>query len=65
MGETPIKYLYKWRMMQAKQKLENSQQSIVSIAEEVGYQSDNAFQKAFKRFFNLTPAAMRKMNKKS
>ncbi len=63
-GETPIKYLYKWRMMQAKQKLIDTQKSINNIAEEVGYQSDSAFQKAFKRFFNFTPASVRKVNKK-
>ena len=62
-GETPIKYLYKWRMMQAKQKLIDTQKPITHIAEEVGYQSDSAFQKAFKRFFNFTPASVRKNNK--
>jgi len=64
-GEAPIKYLYKWRMMQAKQKLIDTQKPINHIAEEVGYQSDSAFQKAFKRFFKLTPASVRKNNKVS
>jgi AraC-like DNA-binding protein len=63
-GETPIKYLYKWRMMQAKQKLVATQKSINHIAEEVFYQSDSAFHKAFKRFFNFTPASVRKETKK-
>jgi len=63
-GEAPIKYLYKWRMMQAKKKLIDTQKSINHIAEEVGYQSDSAFQKAFKRFFKITPASVRKVNKK-
>lgn len=59
-GVPPSKYLYQWRMMQAKEKLEQTTKSVEVIAEEVGYQSDSAFQKAFKRFFKLTPASLRK-----
>ncbi len=59
-GVPPMKYLYEWRMLEAKQKIENSNKAIALIAEEVGYQSDSAFQKAFKRFFNFTPASLRK-----
>ena len=43
-----------------KQKIENSQKPLSLVAEEVGYQSDSAFQKAFKRFFSYTPASLRK-----
>jgi len=59
-GMPPMKYLYQWRMLQAKQKIENSNKAIALVAEEVGYHSDSAFQKAFKRFFNFTPASLRK-----
>ena len=59
-GQPPMKYLFEWRMMQAKQKIENTQKSLTTVAEEVGYQSDSAFQKAFKRFFSFTPASLRK-----
>jgi len=59
-GVPPMKYVFKWRMMQARDKLENTPKSMVTIAEEVGYQSESAFQKAFKRFYQLTPTAMRK-----
>jgi AraC-like DNA-binding protein len=62
-GMPPMKYLYEWRMMQAKQKIEGTQKSLSLVAEEVGYQSDSAFQKAFKRFFNFTPASLRKSKK--
>ncbi len=59
-GMPPMKYLYEWRMLEAKQKIESSNKAIGLIAEEVGYHSDSAFQKAFKRFFNFTPASLRK-----
>ena len=59
-GEPPMTYLYQWRMLQARQKIEHTKKSMSLVAEEVGYQSDSAFQKAFKRFFNRTPASLRK-----
>ncbi|EPJ45262.1 MAG: hypothetical protein OFPI_37420 [Osedax symbiont Rs2] len=59
-GIPPMKYLFEWRMLQAKQKIQNSHKSLSLVAEEVGYQSDSAFQKAFKRFFSYTPASLRK-----
>ena len=59
-GMPPMKYLNEWRMLQAKQKIENSNKAIALVAEKVGYHSDSAFQKAFKRFFNFTPASLRK-----
>jgi AraC-like DNA-binding protein len=64
-GMPPMKYLFEWRMMQAKLKIESTQKSLTAVAEEVGYQSDSAFQKAFKRFFNFTPASLRKGSKNS
>jgi len=62
-GMPPMKYLFEWRMMQAKQKIEGTQKALSLVAEEVGYQSDSAFQKVFKRFFNFTPASLRKSKK--
>jgi len=63
-GVPPMKYLTQWRMMHAKVQLEESSMSTTAISEEVGYQSESAFQKAFKRFFNFTPASVRKKAKK-
>ena len=59
-GVPPMKYLYEWRMQHAKMEIENTKKSLSIIAEEVGYNSDAAFQKAFKRFFDRTPASFRK-----
>ena len=47
-------------MVLAKQKIEYTEKSMNTVAEEVGYDSDSTFQKAFKRFFNRTPASFRK-----
>jgi len=63
-GMPPMKYLFEWRMMQAKLKIESTKKTLSTVAEEVGYQSDSAFQKAFKRFFNFTPASLRRRDKR-
>ncbi|PAJ76239.1 hypothetical protein CJF42_00670 [Pseudoalteromonas sp. NBT06-2] len=59
-GTSPIKYLYEWRMMLALELIENTNKPINLVAEEVGYDSDSSFQKAFKRFFKATPGSIRK-----
>jgi len=60
-GMPPMKYLFEWRMLQAKQQIQDSHKPLVLVAEEVGYHSDSAFQKAFKRFYHFTPASLRKL----
>jgi AraC-like DNA-binding protein len=59
-GMTPMKSLLNCRMQLAKQHIEHSSDSLFNIAEQVGYTSDSAFKKAFKRFFDRTPASFRK-----
>ncbi len=54
-GETPMKYLFKWRMQMAKQLLQNTDQTTLEISSNIGYQSETAFNRAFKAHFNLTP----------
>jgi AraC-like DNA-binding protein len=58
-GDTPMKYLLAQRMQLAKRQISTSRQPLFNIAEQVGYRSDSAFKKAFKRFFNQTPASFR------
>lgn len=58
-GETPMKYLFAQRMHKAKGLIASSNDSLFNIAERVGYHSDSSFKKAFKRFFNDTPASFR------
>src|SRR5258708_21330632 len=59
-GESPIKYLTHWRMNKATRLLKNNVQ-IEKIAELLGYESEVAFRKAFKREVGLPPARYRKI----
>ena len=59
-GEPPIQYLTRWRLAQAAQALRASGQPIARIAQEAGYESDAAFNRAFKREFGRPPAAFRR-----
>ena len=60
---TPMGYVTHWRMLLAKEKLVDSDQPIIDIAESVGYQSEAAFGRVFKRKFNSGPAGYRKQQK--
>ncbi len=58
-GAPPIKYLTQWRLQLAKEKLRDGRQSIAQIAHAVGYESEFAFNRAFKREFGQPPARWR------
>jgi AraC-like DNA-binding protein len=58
-GETPIKYLARWRLQVAAHTLRTSEAPIARVAEQVGY-TEFAFNRAFKREFGQAPAAWRK-----
>jgi AraC family transcriptional regulator, alkane utilization regulator len=59
-GESPMRYLTNWRMHLAKQLLSEGQQSLSEVAERIGYESEYAFNRAFKRQVGNPPAAWRK-----
>jgi AraC-like DNA-binding protein len=59
-GEPPMHYLARWRLQVAAQRLSSSHEPTVRIAYEVGYESEAAFNRAFKRLFGLPPASWRK-----
>ena len=59
-GEPPIIYLARWRMLKAREMLEATTMPIKLISEKVGYQSEFSFSKAFKKMTGLTPGAVRK-----
>jgi AraC-like DNA-binding protein len=59
-GEPPLQYLVKWRMTKAAQQLRETDATIGTIAEAVGYQSEAAFHKAFKRWEGQGPGAYRR-----
>jgi AraC-like DNA-binding protein len=59
-GEGPLSYLTRWRMHLACEMLAGDRQSIASIASAVGYESEGAFGKAFKREVGSAPGAYRR-----
>ena len=59
-GVPPMQYLTRWRTSLAASRLRESDVSIMRVATDVGYESEAAFNRAFKREFGLPPAAWRK-----
>jgi AraC-like DNA-binding protein len=59
-GEAPMRYLANWRMQLAKELLREGTHTIQEIAIRVGYESEPAFNRAFKRAAGVPPAAWRK-----
>ena len=59
-GDSPMKYLVRWRLALAAQALRTGRDSIARVAERNGYESEAAFNRAFKREFGLPPAAWRR-----
>lgn len=62
-GMTPHQYLTYWRMQLSRRLLVESDSPIISIAENVGYQSETAFGRSFKKFFKVGPAEYRRDHK--
>lgn len=59
-GSPPLTYLTWWRMTLAGRLLTLDDQPLSAIARQVGYQSEFAFSKAFKREFAVSPTAYRR-----
>jgi AraC-like DNA-binding protein len=58
-GETPLAYAAGKRLDRARERLARSPAPIAAIAEEAGYESRTAFDRAFARRFGMTPGAVR------
>jgi AraC-like DNA-binding protein len=54
-GSTPIEYLARWRMLLAADRLKNSSDGLSAIAQSLGYESESAFGKAFRRVMGCSP----------
>ncbi len=54
-GATPMEYLARWRMLLATDRLKNSSEGLSTIAQSLGYESDSAFGKAFRRVMGCSP----------
>ena len=58
-GQSPIKYLTDWRLRLASRQLQETEDSIAKIARQVGYESEAAFNRAFKRYIGVPPGVWR------
>ena len=59
-GETPMRYLARWRMQLASRLLEQPGLPVECVAEQVGYRSEAAFSRAFKKFVGTAPGSWRR-----
>ncbi len=59
-GTSPMQYLTQWRMLLAANLLRHSNAPLANIAEEVGYVTDTAFSRAFRREYGAPPAKWRR-----
>lgn len=60
LGETPLEYLTNWRMYKATGLLQEDHGKLFEVANSVGYDSDAAFSKAFKRVLGVAPKQYRR-----
>jgi AraC-like DNA-binding protein len=60
LGETPLEYLTNWRMYKATGLLQEDDKKLFEVAKSVGYDSDAAFSKAFKRVLGVAPREYRR-----
>ena len=63
LGEPPVAYLTRWRLQLGAQMLSSTSYSVAQIASKVGYDSEQAFNRAFKRNFGNPPARYRNETK--
>ena len=61
-GQPPMQYLTLWRMHVAAQHLRDGRGSVAQIGFSIGYESEAAFSRAFKRQFGTSPGIWRKRN---
>jgi len=59
-GQPPMHYLTQWRMQLAANLLRSTSNTVASVALDVGYESEAAFARAFKRLIGVTPGTWRR-----
>jgi AraC-like DNA-binding protein len=64
-GEPPIQYLGRWRMQVASGLLATTHDGIAAIGGRVGYASEAAFNRAFKKLVGVPPATWRRLRPRS
>jgi AraC-like DNA-binding protein len=63
LGESPMAYLAHWRLKLGAEILQSAEDSVAEVAAAVGYGSEAAFNRAFKREFDCPPAQFRRKHK--
>ena len=59
-GETALRYVTQWRMRLARTQLRETSEPLAAVADRVGYESEAAFSRAFKRVFGVAPGSVRR-----
>ena len=59
-GQPALQYLTGWRMQVAQRMLQETAMPLAELAEQVGYQSEAAFSRAFKKVVGVAPGGMRR-----
>jgi AraC-like DNA-binding protein len=62
-GQPPMQYLTQWRMQVASGMLRDTNAKLMQVAQDVGYESEAAFSRAFKRVAGVSPGAWRKVKR--
>jgi AraC-like DNA-binding protein len=65
LGQPPLAYLARWRLALAARLLDTTDRTALQVALEVGYESEAAFNRAFKREFELPPGRYRRRRETS
>ena len=60
LDDSPMAYLARWRLQLAARQLQDSRRTVAAIAADVGYESEPAFNRAFRREFGVPPARYRR-----
>lgn len=64
-GEPPMQYVARWRMLVARSMLAEGTAALAEIADKLGYRSEAAFSRAFKRETGMSPGAARAVTRAS
>jgi AraC-like DNA-binding protein len=59
-GTPPLQYLSRWRMQLATDALARGDSTMAGIAAEIGYESEAAFSRAFKKIIGVPPSVWRR-----
>lgn len=62
LGAGPIEYLTQWRMSEARRLLADPRTSVAAVADQLGYRTEAAFRRAFKRVTGIGPGVVRRQD---